>query len=25
MKDVVVAYWVLPVVTFVQEVNPEEE
>ncbi|MGE5280052.1 MAG: hypothetical protein ACM3L6_04835 [Deltaproteobacteria bacterium] len=25
MKDVVVAYWVLPVVTFAQEVEPEEE
>jgi len=24
MKDVVVAYWVLPVVTFAQEVTPEE-
>jgi len=25
MKDVVLAYWVLPVVTFAQEVEPEEE
>ena len=25
MKEIVVAYWVLPVVTFAQEVDPEEE